>query len=89
MAKFTPDEWNSIFAKLNGREAGYGFPERRNGSVVLASFNIRDFGNKDKRTDGAWTLLKRICEGFDFIAVQEVENELASLQHLKEPLGDK
>ena len=89
MAKFTPDEWNRIFAQLNGREASYGFPERRDGSVVLASFNIRDFGNKDKRTDGAWTLLKRICERFDFIAVQEVENELASLRHLKELLGGK
>lgn len=89
MAAFTKAEWKTIFARLDGTEGAYGFPERRKGSVVLASFNIRDFGNPDKRSPGAWKLLSRICKRFDFIAVQEVEDDLASLRRLKDALGPK
>ncbi len=89
MADFTKAEWKTIFTRLTGKEVEYGFPERRKDSVVLASFNIRDFGNPGKRSPGAWKLLTRICKRFDFIAVQEVEDDLASLRQLREALGPK
>ncbi len=87
MAKFTGEEWDAVFGRLDGNETAYGFPEERGDSVVLASFNIRDFGDKDKRSDNAWKLLVKICKRFDFIAVQEVEDNLESLMFLKKKLG--
>ena len=87
MAAFTTTEWNRAFARLTGRESTYGFPQRRPGSVILGSFNIRDFGNPDKRSDGAWRLLEHICRCFDFVAIQEVEDDLASLRRLQDALG--
>jgi hypothetical protein len=89
MADFKKSEWKKIFTQLDGNEAKYGFPERRKGSVLLASFNIRDFGDPAKRSAGAWKLLGRICKRFDFIAVQEVEDDLSSLRQLKDLLGPK
>lgn len=89
MADFVKAEWKKIFTQLDGNEARYGFPERRKASVLLASFNIRDFGDPAKRSPGAWKLLTHICKRFDFIAVQEVENDLSSLRHLKDLLGPK
>jgi len=89
MADFTKAEWKKIFARLEGNEGAYGFPERRKDSVVLASFNIRDFGDPGKRSKGAWKLLNGICKRFDLIAVQEVEDNLASLRRLRESLGSK
>ena len=88
MANFTEPEWNQIHDHIDGKEAEYGFPEQRTDSVVLGSFNIRDFGSRHKangdqnRSDGAWRLLKRMCERFDFLAIQEVEDNIESLAFL-------
>jgi endonuclease/exonuclease/phosphatase family metal-dependent hydrolase len=86
MAKYSEAEWSKIEAHLDGNEAAFGLPERRDDSVVLGSFNIRDFGDKDKRSDGAWRMLTRICARFDLIAIQEVEADLESLFHLRDRL---
>ncbi len=88
MARFSDDEWKAIRQRLSGREKEYGFPTRRQESVILASFNIRDFGAKGKRSPDAWKLLARNCRRFDFIAIQEVEDNLESLDELWRRLGD-
>ena len=60
----------------------------------MTSFNIRNFGKlmkgtSKKRSQGSWDLLVRYCERCDFIAIQEVLDDLSSLFHLRERLGDK
>lgn len=94
MAQFTPNQWKRIASELDTNESGYGLPERRSGSLVLSSFNIRKFGSlrskgKIKRSSGSWDLLQRYCERCDFIAIQEVLDHVSSLMHLKERLGAK
>lgn len=98
MAKFTQAEWALIEAELDASasEEPYGMPERRDDSVVMASFNIRALG-KDKtieptksggRTKGAWDLLARFCSRCDFVAIQEVKDDLSGLRRLKNDLVD-
>ena len=92
MGQFTTQQWNQIFAILDGRQNAYGFPERRAGSLVFSSFNIRKLGalmsgNATKRSPGAWMLISQYCAQCDFLAVQEVMDDLTSLLHLKDQLG--
>jgi len=88
MAKFTAAQWTAVNALLDGDPDRFGLPQRSDGSVVLASFNIRKLGKKNNRSDGAWAFLKRFCERCDLIAVQEVTDDLEGLNHLKDLLGD-
>lgn len=99
MARFTVSEWDAITTELNGHPAQdqpYGLPERRDGSVVMSSFNIRALGNADTRTDqhdegrtqGAWDLLVQYVSRCDFIAIQEVKDDLSGLRRLKNSLVD-
>lgn len=37
---FDPKEWQRINARLDEAPDRYGFPERRDGSMLLGSFNI-------------------------------------------------
>ncbi len=88
MAKsFMPGEWTRVNALLDQREAGFGLPERRNDSVVLASFNIRKLGKVENKSAGAWAFLTRFCERCDLIAIQEVQDNLEGLNHLRSLLG--
>ncbi|MCZ6559042.1 MAG: hypothetical protein O7A69_14905 [SAR324 cluster bacterium] len=87
MAKFSAAEWKKINALLNSDEQKYGLPARRAGSLVLASFNIRKLGKRKNKSDGAWDFLERFCSRCDFIAVQEVLDNLEGLNHLKDRLG--
>ncbi|WP_411845421.1 endonuclease/exonuclease/phosphatase family protein [Roseibacillus persicicus] len=94
MASFTRQQWEQVFDQLGDREAQYGLPLRRDGSLVLSSFNIRKFGalmraGKTKRSQGSWQLLVRFCERCDFVAIQEVLDDLSSLFYLREQLGDQ
>jgi hypothetical protein len=94
MATFTQTQWKRIVAELDTDEDGYGLPERRSGSLVFSSFNIRKFGrlrsgSKIRRSPGSWDLLQRYSERCDFIAIQEVLDDVSSLMHLKERLGAK
>ena len=90
MAKsFTPGEWALVNALLDQREADFGLPQRRADSVVLASSNIRKLGKVENRSAGAWAFLERFCERCDLIAVQEVQDNLAGLNHLKALLGPR
>ena len=99
MARFSTNEWSKIEAELGGQHNGiepYGLPERRDGSVVISSFNIRSLGNpgtrtatrKKGRTQGAWELLSKFASRCDFLAVQEVRDNLSGLLRLKDSLVD-
>jgi len=88
MAKsFDNTEWSLIEALADARGADFGLPERRADSVILASFNIRKIGQIGNKSPGAWAFLKRFCERCDLIAVQEVQDSLDGLNHLKGLLG--
>lgn len=88
MAKsFNTGEWSLIETLADAREADFGLPERRDDSVVLASFNIRKIGRIGNKSPGAWAFIKRFCERCDLIAVQEVQDSLEALIHLKGLLG--
>ena len=94
MGNFDDNQWREIFTNLDQNGATFGLPARRRDSVVLSSFNIRKFGrlmkgSRKKRSQGAWDLLIKYCERCDFVAIQEVLDDLSSLQHLKQELGSK
>ena len=89
MAKsFNEEEWQTINKKLDeeltGKPEAYGFPQRREGSVLLGSFNIRKLGDPSKRTEDEWAFLARICAQFDLLAVQEIVSGLDGLRHLRD-----
>ena len=83
MAKrFSDQEWERIFAHLEGREEAFGLPSLRSGSVILASFNIRKLGSK-RRSVGAWRLMQRFGQRCDLLAVQEVQDDVSGLRRLR------
>jgi endonuclease/exonuclease/phosphatase family metal-dependent hydrolase len=99
MARFTQAEWNKITNELNSHQIAsepYGLPARRRDSLILSSFNIRALGapetrtpQKDKgRTKGAWAFLSDYVSRCDFVAIQEVKDNLGGLLRLKDSLKD-
>jgi len=89
MAKFSSAQWAKVNTLLDSDEARFGLPQRRGDSVVLASFNIRKLGKIGNKSTGAWQFLRRFCANCDLIAIQEVQDSLEGLNHLKSLLGDK
>ena len=89
MAKFTDSQWTKVNTLLDANERHFGLPERRADSVVLASFNIRKLGQVSNKSAGAWDFLRRFCRQCDLIAIQEVQDNLEGLNHLKDLLGSK
>jgi endonuclease/exonuclease/phosphatase family metal-dependent hydrolase len=90
MAKrFTPEEWATVHDLVIRQGTDFGLPERRAESVVIGSFNIRKLGALDKKSEGAWRMLELICERFDLLAIQEIQDDLEGLTHLKDSLGDR
>lgn len=89
MAKFTGSQWTKVNTLLDANERRFGLPERRTDSVVLASFNIRKLGQVSTKSAGAWEFLRRFCRQCDLIAIQEVQDNLEGLNHLKDLLGSK
>lgn len=89
---FTAAEWQQINTHLDAGPAGYGFPERRAGSVVIASWNIRKFGalsdaDGPKKSPGAFAMIERFCAACDLVAIQEVQTETASVEALRDRLN--
>lgn len=80
--RFSDDAWQRIFDTLEGREEEFGLPEQRDGSVLLASFNIRRLGAK-RRSVGAWKMLQRFAQRCDLLAIQEVQDDLSGLRRLR------
>ncbi|KNG92658.1 hypothetical protein [Pseudaestuariivita atlantica] len=90
---FDDAEWAQITTQLDGDPAGYGLPERRDGSVVLASWNIRKFGRLTRddgspaKSPGATAMIERFAERCDLLAIQEVQTDTASLYALRDALA--
>ena len=66
-------------------------PKDAEDNLLLASFNIRDLGKRNRRGWGkrlpeSWFYLAEVISRFDFVAVQEV-NELDEWQHIMDILG--
>ena len=75
---FTPDEWTRI-NQLDPDD--FGLPVRKNQTFVLGTFNLLKLGN-DADDKKRWDFLSAICERFDFLAVQEVMDNLNGLRRL-------
>ena len=90
MAKaFTKEEWEEIRETLEEDPVRFGLPQREYGSVVLGSFNIRKLGKVSSRSAATWEFLADVCRRFDLLAVQEIQDDLEALRHLKELMGDE
>ncbi len=85
---FTETEWTAIHELLESGGTDFGLPEPRAGSVMLCSFNIRKLGRVESKSPDAWRMLATMCAPFDLIAIQEVQDDLSGLRHLKALLGD-
>ena len=88
---FTTTEWAKINAHLDIDPARYGMPMRRDGSVVMMSWNIRKFGafeknGEPKKSPGAFALIERVCALADLVAIQEVQRDTTSLYALRDRL---
>ena len=85
--KFSAAEWADITAEMDANATDYGLPVRRTKSVVIATFNICNFGSAAKRSDQAWEVLRRVFDRCDLVAVQEVLDDLSGLRKLMDLLG--
>lgn len=85
---FTPEQWRSIFLELNEQGASYGLPAQRVDSLVLGSWNLRQFGDiqMDKkgrpREPEAFRFMASVVMHFDLVAIQEIKDDLDSLRLL-------
>lgn len=88
---FSTDEWSKIRQELNRDPTQYGLPERRYGSVLTASFNIRKLGKTggSGRDEPTMQFLADVCQRFDLIAVQEVMPELDGIRALRDRMGER
>ena len=85
----TANEWQQIQDRFDADAGRFGLPERREGSILMTSFNIRKLGGREKRSDNTWRFLQRVMERFDLVAIQEVQDDLSGVRHLRSLLGDK
>ncbi|HUS55885.1 MAG TPA: hypothetical protein VMY41_17985 [Thermohalobaculum sp.] len=81
---FSASEWTKIHKLLAKDEARFGLPQRRDGSFVLASFNIRKCGDPTSRSDGALDLMTSFIRRCDLVAVQEVVSDLSMIEALRD-----
>ncbi len=84
---FKKEEWEKINALLDSEPNKFGLPERKYGTIVLGSFNIRKLGSSRNRSKETWEFLSRICRQFDLIAIQEIMDDLSGLNRIMELLG--
>tara|TARA_R110002110_G_scaffold415612_1_gene651471 strand:- start:24471 stop:25688 length:1218 start_codon:yes stop_codon:yes gene_type:complete len=77
-------DWDKILAALDADPVRFGIPEGgREGSLVLASFNIRKLG-KAKNRERELEFMARFCAACDLVAIQEVQDDLTGLRYLKD-----
>ncbi len=85
---FSAEQWKSIFVALNEHGASHGLPAQRVDSLVLGSWNLRQFGNiqlDDKnrpREPEAFRFMASVLMHFDLVAIQEIKDDLDSLRLL-------
>jgi len=93
--RFSEDEWSKIIAELESNPALYGMPEGgREASLMFASFNIRKLGNlktgsPKKSRKPEFDFMARFCARCDFVAIQEVQDNLDGLNYIKERMESK
>ena len=87
-SQFSTQQWISINKHFKNFASRYDFPERRDDSVLLATFNIRKLGKKENRSIQSWAFLNKVLLQFDLIAVQEVMDDLSGFEFLVSSLGD-
>jgi endonuclease/exonuclease/phosphatase family metal-dependent hydrolase len=93
--EFTRAEWVKIRKELNANPLRYGLPQRKYGSVIIGSFNIRKLGKLSAkpgdsgRDDATMQFLADVCRRFDLIAVQEVMSEMSGIRRLQGLLGEE
>ncbi|UCC52913.1 MAG: hypothetical protein JSV68_02910, partial [Anaerolineaceae bacterium] len=87
--EFTLEQWTRINAELDRDPQRYGLPQRNDKSIILASFNIRKLGNVDGRNDHVWDFLGKVCQHFDLIAIQEIQDDLSGIKRLMSEMGDE
>ena len=82
-------EWETINAELNRDPDFYGLPQGgREASLVMSSFNIRKLGNLGNR-EREIEFLSKFCSRCDLISIQEVQDNLEGLIHLKDRMESK
>jgi endonuclease/exonuclease/phosphatase family metal-dependent hydrolase len=87
--QFSKLQWDRIEAELVRDPTRYGMPEGgREESMVFASFNIRKLG-KLKNRERELDFMARFCARCDLIAIQEVQDDLASLRYLKDRVDER
>ncbi len=87
--RFKPAEWTKIESLLESDPQAFGMPEGgREKSLVLASFNIRKLST-DRARKPEIGFMARFCAACDLIAVQEVQDNLDGLFHLKQRMESR
>ncbi len=87
--RFSESEWKKIENLLEAEPGKFGMLEGgREKSLVIASFNIRKLGKHLKRKPEI-DFLARFCACCDLVAVQEVQDNLAGLRHLKDRMESR
>jgi hypothetical protein len=89
---FSETEWQRIESHLDSDPAFYGLPTRRDGSIILMSWNIRKFGSlaeggELKKSAGATRMIERVAATADLLAIQEQQDNTEALYHLQERLN--
>ncbi len=90
MTTFSASEWARIREELAKDPSIYGLPERKYGSVLIASFNIRKLGkiNSSSRDNATMQFLADVCRRFDLVAVQEIMPDLDGIRDLRDKMGE-
>ena len=87
--RFSQDQWDDIEKKLAKDPAAYGMPDGgREESVVLASFNIRKL-SRFKGRERELKFMARFCARCDLVAIQEVQDNTAGLNYLKDRVDER
>lgn len=87
--RFSKLEWDKIEAELLTNPIDYGLPDGgREESVVLSSFNIRKLSRFTSR-ERELKFMARFCARCDFVAIQEVQDNLDGLRYLKKCVDER
>lgn len=84
----TLERLQALRAALSDPEHG-GPPPRRPGSLLLATWNLREFDSPTwgLRLPEAYVYMAEIIDRFDLVAIQEVREDLRALDRLRGRLG--
>ncbi|MCP5075488.1 MAG: hypothetical protein GY947_19630 [Rhodobacteraceae bacterium] len=85
--EFSASEWEKVNTALDADPAKFGLPERRQGSIIMASWNIRKFGKASGHSDGARVFYTRFAQNCDLIAIQEIQSDMFSLRDLRDRMN--